>query len=478
MSITAAEQSRQPTDDRTCAIQFRIFSLLFAIAILFHQVFHDWLLRPHGTLLSLAAIWAALRPSSLLRFAILSGAFLLSLAFDMPMVVNHQVLVGVVALSILGALLLTTPWRLDAEAGQAAFYRAAAPMLRLQVAAMYVMATLPKLNETYFDPEFSCAVSMAGELPFMPSGEFFAYAAIWGTLLIEGGLPVLLFYRTTRLPGIFLGAIFHTVLAGIRFVPFSGFAFSFYALFSPDDIADRLERFRADFPRLRDLGDRVARWASGPTALPLLAGIWLLNGAVAEYEWIQPSVLKLARFDIGRLVFGVFSIGLIGLLVALVLRPWPAHFRRGAFKLAHPVLALAPLLIVLNGLSPYLGLKTHTSFAMFSGLQTEGENWNHLFLPRAMRIFHFQDDLVQIVESDNPRLARYAASGDRFVHFQFQDYVSRNPEIAVSYTHAGRTRRVPRVGDDPELSKRPHFLLRRLMWFRPVRPPAKGVCPY
>ena len=46
MSITAAEQSRQTTDDRTYAIQFRIFSLLFAVAILFHQAFHDWYLRP------------------------------------------------------------------------------------------------------------------------------------------------------------------------------------------------------------------------------------------------------------------------------------------------------------------------------------------------------------------------------------------------------------------------------------------------
>ena len=95
-----------------------------------------------------------------------------------------------------------------------------------------------------------------------------------------------------------------------------------------------------------------------------------------------------------------------------------------------------------------------------------------------MRIFHFQDDLVEIVESDHPRLARYAANGDRFIHFQFHDFVSRNPEIAVRYTHAGYTRDVSRVGDDPELSKRPNFLLRRVMWFRPVRPPAKGVCPY
>ena len=57
---------------------------------------------------------------------------------------------------------------------------------------------------------------------------------------------------------------------------------------SPTD----LERFRADFPRLRDLGDRVARWASGPTALPLLAGAWLLNGAVGQVQCVGLGELR------------------------------------------------------------------------------------------------------------------------------------------------------------------------------------------
>jgi hypothetical protein len=65
-----------------------------------------------------------------------------------------------------------------------------------------------------------------------------------------------------------------------------------------------------------------------------------------------------------------------------------------------------PALVVLNGLSPYLGLKTETSWAMYSNLRTELPS-NHVFMPEWLKMAGYQEDLVEIVETSLPELQRY-----------------------------------------------------------------------
>lgn len=60
------------------------------------------------------------------------------------------------------------------------------------------------------------------------------------------------------------------------------------------------------------------------------------------------------------------------------------------------------LLVVLNAASPYLGLKTMYSIAMYTNLRTEPGLWNHLLVPESFRVFDLQDGLVQLVSSDDP----------------------------------------------------------------------------
>jgi len=151
-------------------------------------------------------------------------------------------------------------------------------------------------------------------------------------------------------------------------------------------------------------------------------------------------------------------------------------YRAGAFRLAHPVLAIGVLLVLLNGLCPYLGLKTQSSFAMFSNLQTEGDRWNSYVFPKSMRVFGYQDQLVRILDSSDERLARSAVRGDRWVWFEFHRYLHEHPEASVTWVHDGDTRSVERAGDDPAFAAPPHPLLARLFWFRPVRPARRNTC--
>mmetsp|Transcript_8447 Transcript_8447/g.11954 ORF Transcript_8447/g.11954 Transcript_8447/m.11954 type:complete len:185 (+) Transcript_8447:1-555(+) len=65
-------------------------------------------------------------------------------------------------------------------------------------------------------------------------------------------------------------------------------------------------------------------------------------------------------------------------------------------------------MVVLIGLTPYLGVRTYPAFAMFSNLRIE-QNSNHWFMPSWDRIYPHSDDLVSVtvVDTDLKKLASY-----------------------------------------------------------------------
>jgi hypothetical protein len=60
-----------------------------------------------------------------------------------------------------------------------------------------------------------------------------------------------------------------------------------------------------------------------------------------------------------------------------------------------------PLLLLLWGMTPYLGLRTAGNFSMFSNLKTEGPASNHLLLgSNPLKFWDYQEDLVRISRID------------------------------------------------------------------------------
>ena len=51
---------------------------------------------------------------------------------------------------------------------------------------------------------------------------------------------------------------------------------------------------------------------------------------------------------------------------------------------------------------------------MFSNIRTEGTGNNHLFVPR-LRLFGYQDDLVEILESNDRQLQQYVSDERTFL---------------------------------------------------------------
>jgi hypothetical protein len=153
-------------------------------------------------------------------------------------------------------------------------------------------------------------------------------------------------------------------------------------------------------------------------------------------------------------------------------RQEPAHqpAEKNLFSVAHWSLIFLPLLVFLNGTSPYLGLKTEYSFAMFSNLRTEGGVSNHWIVPASTQIFDYQKDMVEIVRSSDPKLQRAANNKQLLVFFRFKNYVAGVKPQFISYIRNGKQyefRRATAVKSD-ELMQKSSILELKLLRFRNI----------
>lgn len=466
------------SEEEGARTQFAIFACLFATAVLLDRAsLGNWEIVSHDTVLALVAICVLLRPASVPRFVTLLVAQLIHAAIDSPVMTNHWTLIALSGLAILINLGVAgvqgKAWLADAGA----VYRRIAPVLRVQVLLLYSIAAFAKLNGDFFDPALSCGVALTQDLlttgPFELAASWQEWPAIVGSILIEAALPLLLLVRRTRLVAVFAGGMFHVALAVAGHVEFSGFAIAFYALFLPDDLPARLRALRASDRRLRGWMDRVAALAARPATLALLGGAWILIAIAVTY--VPQQVLPAVHLS-ATLVFLVYVAAAAFVLLRAFGGDAPPTYRHGAFRFAHPGWALAPLLAVLLAISPYVGLRTQDTFTMYSNLQTEDGQWNHALLPAGIQIFSLQDDPVRIIASSDPLLARAARTRTRLVWWDFRRHASDHPDASVTYEHRGRRRSVPRIGDDPTLSRPPNWLAEKVLIFRDIPPPAANTC--
>ena len=130
-------------------------------------------------------------------------------------------------------------------------------------------------------------------------------------------------------------------------------------------------------------------------------------------------------------------------------------------------------LLFLNGLSPHLGFKTETSFAMFSNLRTEGGYSNHFIIPVEAQIFDYQQDLVTILSTNHRHLEFRASESGLVPYYSLRYDVSRVASAGVknfqvSYIHEGKRHDLENAETHPELSRPYSVWLRKIMDFRQV----------
>jgi hypothetical protein len=456
---------------------FGAFCFLWGSATLFHIAsFDKWGESLTTFALAAAAVALIVRPTSVPRLLMLATIQLYSLGDDLPYVSNHWLFTGFVNLTILGSWLMSAYRGGSFAVAPADLLRAFGGLARIELLGLYFFVTLHKLNSDYFDPDTSCGAGFyslqADRFPFLPDASALRIGSMYLTPAVESAIPVLLCFRRTRTAGVLLGLAFHTV---IGFNPVSGFynfssmLYAMLFLFAPKDLASRfVELWR----ELRARAERLARSHltefSGRTAVTCAGTVAL--------ALVLLRVLDHAVDDQFLLVWAAYSATLTALFVFLAVRRRPTEDPgpRRLFEVPYPQLAWLPLLLLLNGASPYLGLKTETSFSMFSNLRTEGGKSNHLFIPADSQPFGLQKHLVEITSSSEPALQRWADQEQLLPWLEFRAQTSRYPDASVSYVRDGTAHQVQRIGDDHELAHKPWA--RKVLVFRPVPKEGRQRC--
>jgi hypothetical protein len=448
-----------------------LFALLWAVAVLVHQA-DEGRFAAVGldVVLIVAAVAVVVRPASRARLLALCVAQLLSAAVAFPHVPNHWLLVSAVDVMIVCAAAASlsaadgTPTDLVA--------RIASPA-RAALVVVYAFAAFAKLNGDFFDPELSCAPRLLHRirelLPALPlPGE---RTAIRASVAVEIALPLLLLRTPTWRAGIALGGAFHLFLALAGFYEFAAVGLALYALYLPSDFSLRAPRawVRPDDRRMRSfmvVGVATAvcyalmhSWRLDAVArvLPPLASV-APSGRIAGLLWLPLGVVTLAT-------------------LVRVMRIRPDDGSARGWRSAPAAWAIVAA-VGLNGLAPYLGLKTEASYTMFSNLRTEGGSWNHLVMPVEVRRFTLLNDLVRPLEASDDWLRARVETGDRLVFLGFHHYASRRPELRVRYERAGEVHDVKRVAHDPVLSRPVPYLVRKLLWFKPVPARGRNACQH
>ena len=406
----------------------------------------------------------------------------------MPFIPNHFILVVAVMLTLLFGLLFYWKKELESEERIGYWFNKVMPFIRLQLLLVYFFAVLHKLNYDFFIPSVSCGselyLSIAERYFFIPfpQGEWILWVTIIGTLILEVIIPVFLVFPATRILGLVIGGIFHLLLAihpNINILSFTSEVFAIYVLFLSPDLLKSLWKRGVYLLNLRSL-KQFPLIGSGLFLLIGLVYIFLFGSFFPEAEGDFASLDRrrhhvsvfmhlLIWYPIYIFLFINFFLTAKGNLV-------PASSGYGSLKKS--LLFIFPLLIIFNGMTPYLGLKTALNFSMFSNLRVQGSDNNHLFMPSNIQLTDYQTDLVEILDTSHERLKEHLITKQRITYFELKRIISetRHQTFFLNYKRNGEIFELDFPNEQKEgvLEGLP-LMAEKLLIFRAV--PESGPCP-
>ncbi len=428
----------------TAPSPFSIFAVLYTVAIaveLGEQWLDPWFAGGFILAAGVAVGTGMTRTKFLALLVAATGYFAV---FRFPEVANHVNLILCLNLAMIAVL----GWSVIRRRGDAeADYAVLLPVLRLGLILVYVIAGFDKLNSDFFATDASCATGMLTSivaalqtcilgmpvvLPVAvgvglagarllrrgrfgaPGQRVFTVAvAGLGVAALVGVVSILLADAPdgSNLPaaigmiaavsvigwelggGLLLGVprlqagilafslMMHAALALVGFVDFGALALALLFTFVP---ADHLQRLSMP---------RVYGYAGICLAVTVLSG-WSAHVHPVPQHILLAGLL----FDIGILV-------LLWPQLAALFSPDRDPRWRGVRILDSrtPVwLYAVPVLLLIIGMTPYLGLRTAGNFSMFSNLRTEGESSNHLLMgSNPLKMWGYQDDVVWVLDLDD-----------------------------------------------------------------------------
>ena len=423
-------------------------------------------------------------------FAVQLGA----LWWKMPLPDNHWAFAGMVSLAMaIGVIVQAVRDRDYGPIGDD-WYRAAMPAVRTLIILMYFFAVFHKLNAGFFHSEHSCGMHFYHRsinthlgFKFLPKdvSESWRYVIIVGVLLTEAAIPFFLSMRRTWLLGIAVGVMFH-LTTGLFMRHFPALMFALYISFIPREVGERLwKSWEAGIRKLT--GGRLS-YIAAVYIQSVIFVLWSVR------IWFNKHALGVSKHNPDSGYHALLRtwqvLILIGfaITVALVVR-WRKTFvvdeERWQFRKWYWSCQLISLLFFLNCMSPFFGLKTSTSVAMWSNLEVQEDFENHLIIPPgALRIWDYTDDYVVVkqtnVKSWKKRWIR-RRMGVPYVTFRrdVQRRIERGGKIDIIWERDGQlyyvsNRSKPRrrpvdAIDDPELTEPMSVFERKVVFVKPFR---------
>jgi hypothetical protein len=303
------------------------------------------LLGPRLITLALASACGALLLRSLLTYptsAILSPAE------------EHLVFFGLPLMAILVAW-TTRRDRAQADAAQVA-------LLRLSAAILMFFVGFHKLNSDFFLDAYSCADSLGerldkawriplNDLGILPKPVFIVSMELACSLLLLVAPRI----------GILLTAGLLTPIA----------------LFGPTSLVSTVMSLAIAGLSARD-GHVIAAGLQKRWYMLLL--LWSGVSALVYFLYVGAIPIRI-------LVFCLVGAGILFLTALSLIDDWRGPPREPLLLHQGParwVLIGFVAMGLANGFSPYLGVKTKMSFAMFSNLRVDDDRWNHFLVPRSV----------------------------------------------------------------------------------------------
>ena len=433
-------------DDRMVA-PMRWFARTFGLAVVAHLVGNPagWRSDEFGGSILLVIVSALLGILGLLLLTrpdvrVLAAAAALTVVtlwLELPVTGNHWVLVGFIAVAVLISLATTDPWAWFSVTG------------RWLLLGFYSFAAFAKLNTGFLDPTVSCGVFYANQslssfgLPNFDGDSPMGMVAIAGPVLTELSVPILLAFTRTRRAGVLLALVFHSIISldlGQHFYDFTAALVVLLCLFLPESTTSSFEARVARPSLLRSVALVVAWMVVVASLLPPVLPTIVMVKLLVFAAWIPVAawlIVRTARDGLG---------------------PAPLPMRLPGVA-AWVLVAV----VVANGLTPYLEVKTAVGFNMYANLVTVAGDTNHLVVRRTAHVSTVQDDLLEVIESEDDGLAAYADEGYLLPRRNLLDYLARNPGVSVLVWDGDGERTL-----DSSDGVRLPLVVRKLLTFRAV----------
>ena len=284
---------------------------------------------------------------------------------------------------------------------------------KLILVTMYFYGIYHKLNLDFLNTDVSCAVALYKPLASyvgLENNQVGHLFAVYITFVVEGVAILGLLITKYRTLGLAVGIPFHIAIGftGYAFyMDFSTIVLAMYALSVNNESLNRFNTWLKEILRSHwkiNLISKIRQFA----ALGFLIFVLIHNRKFSAEEFMP--------------IFALYSIPLYLFLTLFVKN------EKGEHSLSKSgLIYIIPFIYFINGSSPYIGLKTESSIAMYSNLHVEARQTNHLIHGVIPGFWNYSEEVITIVSSEY----KIFRPGENLVRYEFDKRLSRHPNVDI-----------------------------------------------